>query len=190
MSQTKRDILSAALQCFMSKGVEQTTISDIREASGISVGSIYHHFGNKDGIVVALFLTGMQDHSAQQESALGQCDSAEEGVKTIVRCYIDWICHHPDWARFVFRYRSLVENSALSEQNEEHKRAHFRRLKAWFTPHIESGQIQKLPFEVYHSLIIGPAQDFALRWLAGKTRGNLGDYRELYAEAAWQAIKT
>lgn len=190
MSQTKRDILNTALQCFMDKGVEQTTIADIRTASGISVGSIYHHFGNKDGIVVALFLTGMQDHSVQQESALANCDTAEDGVKTIVRCYIDWICEHPDWARFVFRYRSFVENSALAEQNEAHKRAHFKRLKHWFTPHIDNGTIQKLPFEVYHSLIIGPAQDFALRWLAGKTRGELGDYRELYAEAAWQAIKT
>ncbi len=174
----------------MSKGVEHTTIADIRKASGISVGSIYHHFGNKDGIVVALFLTGMQDHAMQQENALAQCGSAEEGVKTIVRCYIDWICEHPDWARFVFRYRSFVENSSLGEQNDTHKRAHFKRLKSWFTPHIDSGAIQRLPFEVYHSLIIGPAQDFALRWLAGKTRGELGDYRELYAEAAWLAIKT
>ncbi len=189
MSSTKETILSSALSCFMEKGVEQSSIADIRDRSGISVGSIYHHFGNKDGIVVALFLSGMQDHSRNQELALSKAQGAKEGIYAIVTCYIDWIAAHPDWARFVFRYRSLVENSDLAERNESQKREHFKRLKAWFAPHIESGDIQKLPFEVYHSLIIGPAQDFALRWLAGKTKGALSDYRELYAEAAWQALK-
>jgi hypothetical protein len=42
---------------------------------------------------------------------------------------------------------------------------------------------------VYHALIIGPSQDFALRWLAGKTKSALIEHRELYADAAWQAIK-
>lgn len=190
MSKSKREILSGALNCFMEKGVESTTIADIRDISGISVGSIYHHFGNKEGIVVALFLTGMNDHSKIQEQALNEAKSAEEGVKTIVRCYINWINENPDWARFVFRYRSLVENSEQSDQNEDQKKAHFRRLRDFFTPYFENQEIQRLPFEVYHSLIIGPAQDFALRWLAGKTKGALIDYRELYAEAAWQAVKT
>jgi len=190
MSETKRAILASALSCFMDKGVEATTIADIRDASGISVGSIYHHFGNKDGIVVALFLTGMQDHSASQEQALALAQSAEQGVKVVVLCYIDWIDQNPDWARFVFRYRSLVENSGLAEQNEVQKRAHFERLKQWFGPHIEAGRIRRLPLEVYHSLIIGPSQDFALRWLRGSTRHSLAEFKDLYAEAAWQAVKT
>jgi len=189
MSQAKRKILASALESFMNKGVESTTISDIRRISGISVGSIYHHFANKDGIVVALFLTGMQDHSSLQEQSLAEAETAEQGVKSIVRCYINWINDNPDWARFTFRYRSLVENSQRADENEEHKRAHFNRLKGWFAPHIEAKLLQKLPFEVYHSLIIGPSQDYALRWLAGKTKGALVNYRELYAEAAWQAIK-
>ena len=189
MSKSKREILSGALSCFIDKGVENTTIADIRDASGVSVGSIYHHFASKDGIVIALFLTGMHDHSRNQEQALNAAASAEAGVKAIVRCYIDWIHKNPDWARFVFRYRSLVENSEQSHENEDQKKAHFRRLKDWFAPYFENQEIQKLPFEIYHSLIIGPAQDFALRWLAGKTKGALIDYRELYAEAAWQAVK-
>lgn len=189
LSETKQRILSGALTCFIEHGVEATRIADIRRASGISVGSIYHHFGNKDAIVVALFLSGMRGHSEMQEQALAATSSAEEGVKTIVRCYIDWITDNPDWARFVFRYRSLVENSGLAEQNEAHKRSHFRRLKEWFSPYVNEGYIRKLPIEVYHSLIIGPSQDFALRWLRGETRSALSDYREIYAEAAWLSVK-
>lgn len=43
-------ILKAALGCFIGQGVEATTIDDIRRASGSSIGSLYHHFGNKEGI--------------------------------------------------------------------------------------------------------------------------------------------
>lgn len=189
MSQTKQDILSSALDCFISKGVEQTTIADIRDKSGISVGSIYHHFANKENIAVHLYLSALADHSTIQEQALSGSSTAQEGVKAVVCCYVDWITDHPDWARFVFRYRAMVENSALAEEHEAQRKAHFQRLIAWFSPYIDNQEIKKLPFEVYHSLIIGPAQDFALRWLAGKTRGELSDYRDLYAEAAWQAIK-
>jgi AcrR family transcriptional regulator len=189
MNKSKTEILASALQCFIENGVENTTIADIREHSGVSVGSIYHHFGNKDGIVAALFLTGVNDHSAQQEQALEHATNAEEGVKTIVCCYINWINENPDWARFVFRYRSLVEHSAKTEQEKEQRKAHFSRLRDWFSPYIENQQIKKLPFEVYHALIIGPSQDFALRWLAGRTKTELVSHRELYAEAAWQAIK-
>jgi len=189
MNKSKREILSSALKCFIEKGVESTTIADIRGESGLSVGSIYHHFGNKDGIVAALFLSGINDHSTQQESALEQANSAEEGVKTVVRCYINWIYENPDWARFVFRYRSLVENSGKTEQEKAQRKAHFERLRKWFLPYISNKEIKKLPFEVYHALIIGPSQDFALRWLAGRTKTELVNHRELYAEAAWQAIR-
>jgi len=189
MNKSKREILSSALKCFIEKGVEHTTIADIRDISGVSVGSIYHHFGNKDGIVADLFLTGMRDHSAQQEEALEKAANVEEGVKAVVRCYINWINDNPDWARFVFRYRSLVEHGGKNQKQEEQKRAHFTRLRDWFRPYIAEGAIKKLPFEVYHALIIGPSQDFALRWLAGKTKTELISHRELYAEAAWQAIR-
>lgn len=189
MNKSKQEILSSALKCFIDKGVENTTIADIREASGISVGSIYHHFGNKDGIVTALFLSGVNDHSKQQELTLETCSSAEAGVKAVVRCYIDWINDNPDWARFIFRYRSMVEHHVRTEEEKEQRKAHFKRLKDWFSPYVMNGEMQHLPFEVYHTLIIGPSQDFALRWLAGRTKTNLIEHRDLYANAAWNAVK-
>lgn len=189
MKDTKRKILSAALSCFIDKSVEETSIADIRKESGISVGSIYHHFANKDAIVVNLFMTGMQDHAQLQKTSLEQLEGAEAGVKAVVSCYIDWIVTNPDWARFIFRYRGLVDHVDQSELNRERKREHYAYLRDWFTPHIDAGQLKALPFEVYHSLIIGPAQDYALRWLRGDARQSLAELRELYAEAAWQSVR-
>ena len=51
----KREILEQALHCFNDLGVEATTIDAIKARCDTSVGAIYHHFGNKEGILSALF---------------------------------------------------------------------------------------------------------------------------------------
>ena len=40
---------------FLEQGIETTSIEMIRAKSESSVGAIYHHFKNKEGIVAVLF---------------------------------------------------------------------------------------------------------------------------------------
>ena len=55
MSSRRRDVLQAALKCFSERGAEATSIEMIRDLSGASVGSIYHHFGGKNELFLAIF---------------------------------------------------------------------------------------------------------------------------------------
>lgn len=47
-------IMQAALGCIADKGVERTSIGDIRIAAGLSTGAIYVHFKDKDELVSAV----------------------------------------------------------------------------------------------------------------------------------------
>lgn len=47
-------ILAAAAEILGREGLAATKISRISEVSGVSVGSVYHHFGSKDGILTRL----------------------------------------------------------------------------------------------------------------------------------------
>jgi len=47
-------ILDAALRCFARKGFYQTTMHDISDEAGISVGLIYRYFANKDAVISAM----------------------------------------------------------------------------------------------------------------------------------------
>ncbi|MFP4573989.1 MAG: TetR/AcrR family transcriptional regulator [Desulfobacterales bacterium] len=51
----QRRILDTALDLFTCKGYFNTSVHDIQRAADISIGSIYHHFGNKEGIARALY---------------------------------------------------------------------------------------------------------------------------------------
>lgn len=49
----KQMIYETALTLFKEKGFEQTRISDICQAAGVPVGSVYHFFENKESFLLA-----------------------------------------------------------------------------------------------------------------------------------------
>lgn len=53
-SETKARILDAAREMFAQKGFSGTSIRDIATASGMSNPTIYYHYTNKEGIILAL----------------------------------------------------------------------------------------------------------------------------------------
>ena len=51
---TKNQILEAALRVFVKSGFSKTTMEDIVNESGLSKGAIYHHYGSKKELFLAL----------------------------------------------------------------------------------------------------------------------------------------
>jgi AcrR family transcriptional regulator len=66
--QTQRALLDAARDVFTEQGFTSASIADIVERAGSSVGSLYHHFGGKNELFLALW----QDHQQAQEKAASQ----------------------------------------------------------------------------------------------------------------------
>ncbi len=52
---TQRRILDAATEVFATKGFTAATIAEVVSGSGASIGSIYHHFGGKSELFLAIF---------------------------------------------------------------------------------------------------------------------------------------
>ena len=52
---TQRRILDAATEVFATRGFTAATMADVVAGSGASVGSIYHHFGGKGELFLAIF---------------------------------------------------------------------------------------------------------------------------------------
>ena len=67
----RRKILEAAKEMFLSAGYRKTTIQKIVEKSGVSSGSIYHWYHNKQEIFQALVARLMQEAQAFIEQAFG-----------------------------------------------------------------------------------------------------------------------
>jgi AcrR family transcriptional regulator len=183
----KRAILEAALHCFNADGIEATTIEAIRERSGASVGSLYHHFGSKERIATALFVEGVTSHAHLLASYLEHVTCAEDGVRAVVHAYVDWVSRNKAHAKFLLRSRSFVarhDDETLAKVNEEN----FRAIKARFRPWIEEGAIRRFPIECYVPLLRGAAADYARLYVSGQARTDIAAHREIFADAAWRAV--
>ena len=55
----RRQIVQAAATLFVKKGYFQTSIREIAEASGMSIGALYHYIGSKDDILFLLTDLGL-----------------------------------------------------------------------------------------------------------------------------------
>lgn len=64
-AETRRGMLAAAREVFTERGFADASVADVVERAGSSVGSLYHHFGGK----AELFLALWEDHQAAHEAA-------------------------------------------------------------------------------------------------------------------------
>ena len=58
---TKQNLLNAALEVFSRKGYAATRMEDIAKQANVTTGAIYHHFGGKGDLYIAL----IEDSSAR-----------------------------------------------------------------------------------------------------------------------------
>ena len=186
----RRDkILAAALDSFSERGFAATTIEDVRAASGASVGSIYHHFGGKEGLAAALYVDGLGGYQRGLLEALRKHDSAEAGIKAAVRHHLRWVQSHRKLAQFLLTRRDPEVRMASQALLRDLNRALFEEIDAWLTRHIEAGAIEALSRDAFYAVVIGPAQEVSRHWLAGRTQVSIARLEGELADAAWKAIR-
>lgn len=183
-SARQRAIIEAALACFSRHGVEATTIDMIREASGASVGSLYHRFGNKEGIAAEVYVEGLREFRQWLEKGLEDVGTLDEAVRTIVRTNVDWIVANPDWARFIFNHRIVLTQANREAAFAEEMRESNQRWQAKLEGLTGIEQLTPAVREVLTSLVAGPVHDYARQWLDGRRPTPLQDLREVFADAA------
>ena len=188
-SDRRQDILNAALACFAEAGLEAIAIEEVRQRCGASVGSIYHHFGSKEGIIAALFFDILQEQSRSLQSRLDASHDVRSGVQALVLGYLDWVVAHPQRARFLFQARAVVAGGPRAPELAEQARRRNEALLAWLGPRQRAGELAAVPCELMPSLVLGPAQSYCRAWLSGNTGlPSPAQYREALATAAWKAV--
>ena len=93
MSDTTRSraILATASRLFAEKGYSQTTTAEIARESGVAEGTLYHHFGSKDGIFLTLFDETMDGYLAGIEAILAQGNTGRETLSGFARFHFDYV---------------------------------------------------------------------------------------------------
>jgi AcrR family transcriptional regulator len=185
----RRAILEAALDCFTRKGTDATTMDDVRVASGASIGSIYHHFESKERLAAALYMEGIGEYQRGLLEEITRHQTARQGIRAAVIYHLRWIREHAAWARFLLYGREAdfmaTDEAALRDMNKHMTSG----LRDWLARFAAANEIVELPPDTVLPLLLGPAQAFGRTWLAGRATTTIESAEEVFADAAWNAMR-
>lgn len=112
----RRAILDAGLQVFSSLGYERTTIMDVVEASGLSVGTLYNHFGDKDTIFAELVGSLVKDVRAVLSESRSKAYDLESFVMGAFYAYSELIEAQPQMQQLIQKNSNAFRRFISTEQ--------------------------------------------------------------------------
>jgi AcrR family transcriptional regulator len=185
----RRTILSAARACFAEKGVQATTLEAIRSRAGVSIGSIYYHFADKQQLAHSAYIEGLESYYQAVSHDLAQHQDAQAGLEGLVRSTLGWVAEPSSWLHIAFPAHELHLGAAAAAVAANLEREFAADLAVWLAPHIATGTLAPLPVAFYLALLFGPCDRFAEAWRAGRREPGLAEAQQVLADAAWAALR-
>jgi AcrR family transcriptional regulator len=82
---TRRRLLDAAAELFAERGIDGASIDAVADAAGRTSGAIYDHFGGKEGLLLALLQSWVDDVAAVVTAELIAATTLEERMAALWR---------------------------------------------------------------------------------------------------------
>ena len=110
---TKASILRAARKLFAARGFAATTTGEIAGAAGVTIGALFHHFGDKG----ALFRSVFEELEVELDAHVRETAGEQDGLETFLlgfRAFLEF-ARRKDFHRIV-----MLEGPVVLGENEWH----------------------------------------------------------------------
>ena len=108
---TKERIERAAIELFVTRGVDATSVRDVARAVDISEGALYRHFAGKNELVWEVF----ERHYVQFGGRLESLARTETTARGKLAAMIRGFCHAYDEDPLLFRFLLFVQHDQLNK---------------------------------------------------------------------------
>ena len=185
---TSELLLDAALRVFVESGEQGLTVNAVVRESGVSLGSLYHHFGSLDGLVGALSHRWLDRLLGELTRALQDADGARAGVADAVRAYLTFVQEHRGPALLLHSPLADRKGMARGKEFRDTQEARVSEVALWIRLGIDSGELAPLPPPLVESLLMGPVVAVARRWLSGIDDVDLDEAARLLPDRIWRSV--
>ncbi len=182
-------LLAAALRVYAESGQQGFTVNAVTAASGVSLGSLYHHFGSFDGLAAALYTRCMGRLFGDLTVAVTRARTARTGVKALVGAYLKFTKENRDAALFLHASAYSGYLAVHAEEIRAAKEAQLAGIAQWMAARMEKGEIIPLPGPLVEVLIMGPVAEAARRWLASTYELDLDEAARILPGAIWRSLQ-
>jgi AcrR family transcriptional regulator len=104
VERSRRKIEAAAMKIFTRQGYHGTSMRDIADASGFSIGNIYNHYPTKEDLFVALVKKYEERFGELRAKALADIDDAFQPaqLERLAASIKEIVCNNPDYWRLMY----------------------------------------------------------------------------------------
>lgn len=135
-------LLSAASECFVEKGYDATTMTEIAARAEASIGSLYQFFPTKEALAEALMTHHANGLNESMERLVAQTPewSTEELAARLIRTFVDYRRQHPSFATLAETAGSL--RPMLGRTIRQRMRDYLSQILAIHAPGIAAGELR------------------------------------------------
>lgn len=134
-AETRQAILDAARELFVADGVDATTMRAIAAKIGYTPTAIYHHFKDKDALIMELCVADFRALGSALYS-IGRIDDPAERMRRMAMAYADFALANASQYRFMF----MTEHGhSFDEEAENIEKAPEEDAYAFLLGSVEEG---------------------------------------------------
>lgn len=150
-------IRQAATKVISQKGYFQTSISEIADEAGISVGTIYNYFETKQEILLDIFSKEFEDRKKFYKELSRQNIPLVEEIRAILDRHFSQLESHKELLRVIVQER-FKPGSKLGEQLDRQYREVISYVENLVKQALENGQIRKCEPKIVAMALIGAVE--------------------------------
>lgn len=162
--------VAAAKRLFSERGYDAVSTAEIRQAAGMSNGSLFHHFENKEGIAVAVFVTLVRTYQAEIADKIGPTRRAADGIEAFIRAHNLWIERDPDGARILFNGQHPSWSDTALKRIRAENQGFGQTLQDWKNSLEDKDRLQNWSLALILATLVGPTQVMCRAWLSGQSK--------------------
>lgn len=179
-------ILSAALDLFVRDGYHSVSIHHIQKQANVSIGSIYNHFGGKEGVARALYIHILKEMEELVDDAIAAETSPLMQCRAIIHDLFRYTESHRNIIAFVFHAKHV---EFLPEEPQTSDSAPFIKMRGIVRKGIDCGELRVMDTWVAASAVFGGATRMIQLRLEGKLEQPLLAYYEQVVETALAGVR-
>lgn len=166
MEETRATLLATARKVFRENGYANTSMDDLTAQAGLTRGALYHHFGDKKGLLIAVVQQIDAETDDRLQAISDAADDEWEGFRSRCRSYLE-MALEPEIQRIVLRDAQAVLGGA-SPDSQRHCKESMQRL---IHNLMQQGVVAQANPQALASLIYGSLAEAAF-WIADSDEGN------------------
>ncbi|CAM3525905.1 Transposon Tn10 TetC protein [Klebsiella variicola] len=160
MEETRATLLATARRVFTEHGYADTSMDDLTAQAKLTRGALYHHFGDKKGLLAAVVEQIDAETDQRLQAISDAAEDAWEGFRSRCRAYLE-MALEPEIQRIVLRDARAVLGGA-SPESQRHCVESMQRL---INKLMQQGIVDEADPQALASLIYGSLAEAAF-WIA------------------------